>query len=298
MMLVRAALVTLVTLCLGVGVAPAEMIAPARVIDVTSPSGKYRVVCTPGKQDSEIELFKSSASVWKTVTDHPAYALATDDGRVITIDRHDHYGGDHAVVIYGPSGKVLVDRRVEELLTADELGGMSSSRGGRRWLAAAPTISKGRLRLPLGGGTTVEIRLKDGVQLRKGKVFAVPRDEARFRSYVDGKRSYESATVRWWQVDATGTGTYCTADATSTDCSVTANGTTKQTKTTHTPAELVQAIASAAFLAARPRGQQPGDRWVIAFEFKERSYTYSYVWSAPGLASGDVATLARSFGFP
>jgi hypothetical protein len=297
-MLLRAAGVMLITFWLGVRTVPAEEVAPAHALDASSPSGKYRVVCTPGQQDSELELFKRNASVWKTTAKHPAYLFVTDAGRVVTVDTHFNHGGDHALVIYDAGGKLVVDRRVEELLTADELGGLSVSRGGRRWLAGAPAMTKQGVRLELDRGTKLEVRLKDGVQLRDGKVFAVPTDGERFRSYVEGKRAYESATVRWWQVDATGTGTFCTAAATTTECSVTANGKTKQANTAHGEAAFLEALAGAVFLAARPRGQAPGDRWVIGFEFVERGYRYGYMWSEPGLASGDVAKLARAFGFP
>lgn len=279
-----------------VGVAHAEMAEPPRVVEATSPNKKYKVVFKPA---TGVELFKKGTSVWSAkVVDHPRFAVVTDDGRVAAIDAWGGHG--KAFVSWDPAGTVVVDRRLEEVITADELGKTSISRGsGRRWLATTPVLVKDRVELQLGDGTKLQLRIKDGVQYRGGKVFAVPTDMERFAAYVGGKRTFTSAQVRFIEQTSNGTeGRYCTADETTTKCSVYVAGKQTDLATKHTEKSFKAALVASAFLTGVPRGPAPqgNDRWHIWFDFVESGTTYTYMWSWVADPGGKQSQLLALFG--
>lgn len=292
----RIAILVLLTASLP---AAAEEVQPPQSIEVRSPSKAYRFVVTAGRRESTATLFRDATSVWSAVVVHPRTAIVLDDGRAITVDTWLNAGGDHALVVYDPKGAVVLDRRLEELLTTAEILGLTPSRGGRRWLMGKPVATADRVTLPIGTGKqALEVRLEDGAQYRDGKLAAVPTDAARFTAYVTGKRAHDGVRIQYMELDATGSGRTCTAEPTVTKCSVAMPGGGQQnTSKRHTAAAFRKALATAPGLTKLPTGiRATGERWIVIFDFDEAGYRYRYAWTWTKSPEGDAAKLLRDLG--
>ncbi len=289
----RIAIVVLLTASIPVA---AEEVQPPQSIEVHSPSKAFRFVVKPGRPESTATLFRDATSVWSAVVVHPRTAMVLDDGRVVTVDTWLNAGGDHALVVYDPQGAVVLERRLEELLTTAELVGLTASRGGRRWLMGTPVATADRVKLPIGDGKqALEIRLADGAQYRDGKLAAVLTDTARFTAYVTGKRSHKGVTIQFLEIDATGSGRTCRAEPTVTKCSVAMpRGGQQDTTTRHNAAAFRKALATAPRSLKLPTGVRgAGERWILMFDFDEAGYRYRYAWTWTKSPEGDVAKLLR-----
>jgi len=100
----------------------------------------------------------------------PAEALVGDNGEVATLDTYGSLGYAHAVVVYGPDGKVLADYKLEDLLTPAELAKVPQTASSRPWRAdRTARIEEGAggptLVIPPSNGTagrTLRVDLKTG----------------------------------------------------------------------------------------------------------------------------------------
>jgi hypothetical protein len=293
----------LALLTLFAATAGAEAIPDPKKLEATSDDGRWRVVVTPGKRTSEAEVTRDGKAVWKAPVDHPRQVFITDDGWVATVELWLHGGGEHVFVTRDPKGRVVVDKRLEEILTAAELQNTSFSRAGRRWMGGVASLSGDRVEIPLRArGSVAVLAVKDGAQFRDGKPFDVPADAVRFKGFVTGKRKATAAKVRFMIMTQSGKdGRACEAVASASTCTIYQNGVQSSATTAFTAKKLAAAIASAAFLSGAPRGRpQVGvhDMWMFAFDFTEDGYTYSYAWfwytTRP---AADVKKLAARFGF-
>ena len=91
----------------------------------------------------------------------PVTAFVADDGKhVVTFDTWARLGYEHALVIYGEDGAVIVDYDLNALVPAEEIRrSVIETVGGRRWLQDA-TIALD------GGGDAVVITLRWGRVIR------------------------------------------------------------------------------------------------------------------------------------
>jgi hypothetical protein len=91
----------------------------------------------------------------------PVSAFVADDGsRLVTFDTWAKLGYEHALVIYGNQGVVVVDYDLEALLSADEItSSVLHTVSARRWLQGA-TIAFDN------GGRDIVIRLQWGKRIR------------------------------------------------------------------------------------------------------------------------------------
>ncbi len=104
-----------------------------------SPSRRYLVLVEPAPESTPSA---TRLSLWDTVgwfrrqryerrtvnRVSPVKVLVSDQGYVVTLDDWARAGYAHALVIYDPSGHVLRDSRLEELLTSEDLKTCSTKR--------------------------------------------------------------------------------------------------------------------------------------------------------------------------
>jgi hypothetical protein len=82
----------------------------------------------------------SETATWsRELVNIPVIAFITDDGQhVVTFDTWAKLGYEHALVIYGERGAVVVDYHLDALLSAEEIGrSVRHTIGARRWLQDA-----------------------------------------------------------------------------------------------------------------------------------------------------------------
>jgi hypothetical protein len=63
----------------------------------------------------------------------PYQVFVSFTGHVITVDTYANLGYEHSLVVYGPTGKVLGDYKLEELLTAQEIAQKVLMTASSRW---------------------------------------------------------------------------------------------------------------------------------------------------------------------
>src|SRR5450755_4163026 len=118
--------------CTLAGAAAADSWGSPKVQEVISSDKRFRAVVEPEKgapkdQDGATltlwELRDGSAKrryQRRTVNRwSPVRALVADDGTVVTLDDWLGTGYAHAVVIYAPSGKVVRDSKLDDLLAGE-----------------------------------------------------------------------------------------------------------------------------------------------------------------------------------
>ncbi len=99
----------------------------------------------------------------------PVLAFVTNDGKhVVTLDTWAKLGYEHALVVYGEGGAVVVDYDLDALLSSDEIASsVVHTMNARRWLQGATTVFD-------AGGQTFVITLQWGrvirVALSSGKI--------------------------------------------------------------------------------------------------------------------------------
>jgi hypothetical protein len=73
--------------------------------------------------------------IWRAkLVNIPNRAILAESGKyVITLDSWRSIGFDHCLVVYGEKGKVIADFKLEDLLTAKEIEGLSASITHRGW---------------------------------------------------------------------------------------------------------------------------------------------------------------------
>jgi hypothetical protein len=97
----------------------------------------------------------------------PVSAFIANDGRhVVTFDTWAKLGYEHALVIYGEHGDVVVDYDLEALLSADEISRfVRQTIGARRWLENATVAfdqSESGIVIRLHWGRTIRVALETG----------------------------------------------------------------------------------------------------------------------------------------
>ena len=96
----------------------------------------------------------------------PVSAFVAADGKhVVTFDTWAKLGHEHAMVIYGEQGLVIVDYGLDALLSREEMTSVIETVGGRRWLQDA-TIAfhdrDGVIAITLPWGKTIRVALATG----------------------------------------------------------------------------------------------------------------------------------------
>ena len=105
--------------------------------------------------------------VWKAALVNrqaPHAAIVTNDGYLITLDDWGGLGGDHAVTIYNPAGKLVRDYHLDNLAVPDEVRNSNRSVSSRDWLRHAvyyASAKRKRLQIHLAAGI-LELWLVDG----------------------------------------------------------------------------------------------------------------------------------------
>ena len=107
-------------------------------------------------------------AIWsRELLNIPVSAFITDDGKhVVTFDTWAKLGYEHALVVYGEQGAVVVDYGLEALLSADEIDrSVRQTIGARRWLQGA-TIAfdsgDSHIVITLNWGKTIRVALATG----------------------------------------------------------------------------------------------------------------------------------------
>ena len=96
----------------------------------------------------------------------PVIGYIADDGKhVVTFDTWARLGYEHALVIYGEQGDIVVDYDLDALLSADEIStSVIHTVGARRWLQGATVaFNDGRdLVITLHWGKIIRVALSTG----------------------------------------------------------------------------------------------------------------------------------------
>lgn len=108
----------------------------------------------------EAELVESSGAVqrarWRLILPHemgPRWALVTDDGATILVDEWINIPSRHAVMLLDPSGQMLADYSIDQLIELLKITRKTIAAHARLgpWLTSAPTLC--------AGGASVEFRV-------------------------------------------------------------------------------------------------------------------------------------------
>jgi hypothetical protein len=140
--MIRPRLLTLaagLALVLSSAVCADDLIAPGPRIYAQSLSGKYALKILPGADKSEGVFFTLDKDgkeevIWRTkLVNIPGPAIITENGKyVITLDTFGRID-EHCLVVYGEKGKVIVDFKLQDLLTAKEIDSIPSTVTMRGW---------------------------------------------------------------------------------------------------------------------------------------------------------------------
>jgi hypothetical protein len=150
----------------------------ARPQIVTSANGAYRFKTRPpqlatwsGKSNGTVVRVApdgSETAIWsRELVNIPVIGFISGDGQhVVTFDTWAKLGYEHALVIYGEQGSVVVDYDLEALLSPDEIGtSVHQTIGARRWLQAATiAFDQGErgIVIRLQWGKTIRVVLETG----------------------------------------------------------------------------------------------------------------------------------------
>ena len=110
----------------------------------------------------------SETTIWsRELVNIPVSAFITDDGKhVVTFDTWAKLGYEHALVVYGEQGAVVVDYALEEILSAEEINkSVRQTIGARRWLQGATiAFATGDSEIVVGlqWGKTIRVALATG----------------------------------------------------------------------------------------------------------------------------------------
>lgn len=143
-------LVALGTISLGLLLSPGrtDSWGPPHPSIFASDDGCYAVTVVPPKSGGSdgramAFLFRpgsngASIPVWKwKLVNLPQQVLISGNRAaavsVVTLDTYARLGFEHALVVYGPQGKLLADYRLEDLLTPQELARVPASVSSRFW---------------------------------------------------------------------------------------------------------------------------------------------------------------------
>ncbi len=163
--------------------AHADSWRPAETRLINSPSGNFSLLVAPSDSQSnaQLMLIKRVANdglhtfQFPAVNSHaPASAFVTDDGLVLTLNEWGNLGYDHAIVIYGKDGKVVLDRRLDEVFNAREIDNFLQSASSRWWLARTEPIEMqgNTVRMTSVSGQPVYVYLEKGqVEVKSGVRF-------------------------------------------------------------------------------------------------------------------------------
>jgi hypothetical protein len=118
----------------------------------TSSEGTYRFRTRPpqlstwsGKSQGTLVTLApdgtESARWTRDLVNIPVLAFVANDGKhVVTLDTWAKLGYEHALVVYGEDGAVVVDYDLDALLSSDEIAGsVVHTMNARRWLQGATT---------------------------------------------------------------------------------------------------------------------------------------------------------------
>lgn len=206
----------------------------------------------------------------------PVTMVVADSGHVATFDDWHSAGYDHAAVIYAPDGKLVLDRRLEELLTADELGRVEISVSSRWWRKGDPKVERGFVSLPTSVGV-LRFELATGAQHRAGRVFPVPTDEERLIAYLSGTRQ-ATVSIELQEPSKAG-GSKCTIGPSHAECRPLAASKEKHAKRAVDAGQLAAALRAALPLVPRANVAIEGStrqHWYLLFSFDESGYQYRY----------------------
>jgi hypothetical protein len=107
----------------------------------------------------------------------PEAALVSMAGHVVMLDEHYQAGGEHALVLFAPDGRLVKDFTLEQLLSRADLARVELSDCGRLWRKGAVFYFSQRpdakLYIVLTGGSAVEVDLATG-GVRRGAVRDFP----------------------------------------------------------------------------------------------------------------------------
>lgn len=264
--------------------ARADSWASPKLKTVSSPSGAYTVTMKPGGNNSSptLTLQKGSKRVYERRAINstaPVNVLVGDGGHVVTFDDYHDAGYDHALVVYAPDGKLVIDRRLEEILTSDELANVDMSVSSRWWIDGDPKIDRG-FAVARTRSKELRFRLVDGVQYRNGKPFHVPSDEERLIGFATGSRIYASSAFELHETSGDLSGVRCNVTTTAADCAPfgkTHHVASKRTLVAGAYQTALKSILPLVRLANVERGASlPVAHWYLYLTFEEANYNYSY----------------------
>lgn len=286
-----------------------------RDLAATSPSGTVAVRVRPevGKGVSITVTRGGKDATFRGVNpEAPVVAFACDDGSVVTLNDWANVGFEHALVIYGPGGRVVADRHLEELLLPEELTTKTERSVSSRWWLAddEPARCDGaRFLAPTRWGTTLAVALADGAI--EGR--AIPTRAARLAAHARGARPFQGVTFRveTARVEPGGDigGVQCTIAAPRARCTTWSKTLAHASEKAVTPEALVRALRAWAQLAERrhraPEMTLPGrqDQVLVRLDVLDGGYEYTTTWLwplDPGFGPGReaAAVLYRLAGQP
>lgn len=160
---------------------------------VTLKQGEWEAEIVPLYRDrpAGITVRRGGQLVWtQAITDNPyGWGGALSERGELALFR----GWDHGdvprpnLVVYDPAGKVLLQRRLEEILTGAEMAAVQQQLCGHYWVGKpGPVFSRGVIGLELPGSGPIAFHLDDGRQTRSGAKQDTPSDDERLWRYLGG----------------------------------------------------------------------------------------------------------------
>ncbi len=174
--------------------AHADRWSPPEPISVTSANGNWTASVTPSSDDAKepritvapVSRTQSTDGWTRSLVNReaPVDVIVSDKGAVVTLGEWYSYGYNHAIVIYDRWGNVVVDHRLEDFLTDDELKRVEWSMSSRSWTypGERPEFADDEFVITALWGTSLRFDLRTGRVSRDADVFG------RFQSYCAGAR--------------------------------------------------------------------------------------------------------------
>lgn len=163
-------------------------------ISVTSANGSWSASVTPSGEDAKepritvapVSRPQSTDGWTRSLVNRtaPVEVVVSDKGAVVTLGEWHSNGYEHSIVMYDRWGNVVVDYRLEDFLTDDELKRVQRSMSSRWWTYSgeSPEFADNEFVLTTLWGTALRFDLRTGRVSRDEDLFG------RFQRYCTGAR--------------------------------------------------------------------------------------------------------------
>ncbi len=173
-----------------------------RPVLIASQSGQHGFKVLPKSFEAATGVLFSVDSdgkdqvIWKSsLVNVPHQVFVSNDGkRVVTVDTYAALGQKHSLVVYDDKGKVLVDYKLEDLVSEEDIRDRILSKGSSRSWAAAATCkfvggASESFEIATHWGAVITVNLTSGAVTKSGLTLTLVLSDELYDTVVPGKSS-------------------------------------------------------------------------------------------------------------